>query len=160
MASMRRRHVLTLALTAAATTLARRLGARPARAEPLPGAPAPAAVVAEIEQALGGAVRRFEARDAPGVLAYVSEQYRTGPLTKPVLADELAALFSVHDQVKAMVRVDAVRLVGDHAWIYSTGNVNGRVRFVGTSVPVLSWQRQLEVARRENGRWRLYGYQQ
>ena len=38
--------------------------------------------------------------------------------------------------------------------------VTGRLRWVGGSVPVLSWQRELEVARRENGRWRLYGYQQ
>ena len=33
-------------------------------------------------------------------------------------------------------------------------------RWLGGSVPVLSWQRELEVARRENGRWRLYGDQQ
>jgi len=58
------------------------------------------------------------------------------------------------------VKIDDVRLVGDLAWVYSTGDVTGRLRMVGGWVPVLSWQRELEVARRENGRWRLYGYQQ
>jgi hypothetical protein len=51
-------------------------------------------------------------------------------------------------------------MVGELAWVYSTGEVSGRLRWVGGSVPVLSWQRELEVARRENGRWRLFGYQQ
>ena len=58
------------------------------------------------------------------------------------------------------MRIDDVRMVGEHAWVYSTGEVTGRLRWLGGSVPVLSWQRELEVARRENGRWRLYGDQQ
>jgi hypothetical protein len=125
-----------------------------------PGALAPASVVAEIRHALDDAIRRVEALDEPGLLAHVSEQYRTGPLTKAVLREQLRALFAVQDQIKASVRIDEVRIVGDHAWVYSTGEVTGRLRWVGGSVPVLGWERELEVARREAGRWRLFGYQQ
>jgi hypothetical protein len=125
-----------------------------------PGVPAPASVVAEIRQALDDAIRRVEAMDEPALLAHVSEQYRTGPITKAVLREQLRALFAVHDQLKASVRIDEVRIVGDHAWVYSTGEVTGRLRWVGSSVPVLVWERELEVARREAGRWRLFGYQQ
>jgi hypothetical protein len=128
--------------------------------EPLPGSPAPEPVVAEIRQALAGAISRFAAMDEAGVLAYVSPQYRTGTLTKRGIAEQLRAVFAIHDQVRARVRIDEVRMVGDVAWVYSTGDVTGRLRFVGGSVPVLSWQRELEVARRENGSWRLFGYQQ
>ena len=98
--------------------------------------------------------------DEDGVLAHVSPQYRTGTLTKAGIGEQLRAVFAIHDQVRARVRIDDVRLVGGLAWVYSTGDVTGRLRWVGGSVPVLSWQRELEVARREDGRWRLYGYQQ
>jgi hypothetical protein len=127
---------------------------------PLPGEPAPSAVVAEIQQTMAAAVARFEAMDEAGVLAHVSEQYRTGALTKAVVAEQLRAVFALHDQVKARVRIDAVRMVGDAAWVYSTGQVTGRLRLLGGSTPVATWTRELEIARRENGRWRLYGYQQ
>jgi hypothetical protein len=125
-----------------------------------PGAPAPSVVVAEIRQALTEAIRRAEAMDEPGVLVHVSEQYRTGPITKAILREQLRTLFAVHDQIKASVQIDEVRIVGDHAWVYSTGEVTGRLRLVGSVVPVLAWERELEVARREGGRWRLFGYQQ
>lgn len=126
----------------------------------LPGIPAPTLVVAEIRQAIDDAIRRVEAMDEPGLLAHVSEQYRTGPMTKAVLREQLRAIFAVHDQLKASVRIDEVRLVGDHAWVYSTGHITGRLRWVGSSVPILEWGRELEVARHEAGRWRLFGYQQ
>jgi hypothetical protein len=132
----------------------------PPPAEARPGSPAPEPVVAEIRQALDGAISRFAAMDEAGVLAYVSPQYRTGTLTKQGIAEQLRAVFAIHDQVRARVRIDEVRMVGDLAWVYSTGDVTGRLRLVGGSVPVLWWQRELEVARRENGRWRLFGYQQ
>ena len=90
----------------------------------------------------------------------MSEQYRTGPLSKARIAEEVRVVFAFHDQVSARVRIDDVRLVGEHAWIYSTGEITGRLRYAGRSIPVLSWQRELEVARREDGRWRLFGYQQ
>jgi hypothetical protein len=159
---MRRRARAALALAAwlSATVT---LGAAPETSRapaPPPGTPAPPQVVHEIRQALDDAVRRFDAMDAAGVLAHVSDRYRTGPLTKPLVADQMRALFALHDQVKARVHLDEVRLVGDHAWVYSTGDVTGRVRWIGSTLPVLSWERELEVARRENGRWRLFGYQQ
>src|SRR6266705_3595477 len=89
---------------------------------------------------------------APPAPAHVSNQYRTSPLTKPLLADQLRAIFALHDQVRARVRIDEVRLVGEHAWIYSTGTVTGRLRWTGGSVPVLTWEHELEVARQEDGR--------
>lgn len=151
--------VLIAYLLSAATVVGQdRSNAPPSQGRP--GAPAPASVVAEIRHALDDAIRRVEAMDEPGVLAHVSEQYRTGPITKAVLREQLRALFTVHDQIKASVRIDEVRMVGDHAWVYSTGDVTGRLRWVGGSVPVLGWERELEVARREAGRWRLFGYQQ
>jgi len=151
--------LIALLLSAAATVTGQdRPNSQPAQERP--GAPAPASVVAEIRHALDDAIRRVEAMDEPGLLAHVSEQYRTGPLTKAVLREQLRALFAVQDQIKASVRIDEVRIVGDHAWVYSTGEVTGRLRWVGGSVPVLGWERELEVARREAGRWRLFGYQQ
>jgi hypothetical protein len=124
-----------------------------------PGRPAPASVVAEIKQALNAATGRFDAMDLAGVLVHVSEQYRTTDLTKAGIADQLRLVFSLHDQVSARVHLDEVRMVGELAWIYSTGRVTGRLRYLGGDILIASWQRELEVARRENGRWRLYGYQ-
>jgi hypothetical protein len=151
--------LIAFLLSAAATVTGQdRPNSQPSQERP--GAPAPASVVAEIRLALDDAIRRVEAMDEPGLLAHVSEQYRTGPLTKAVLREQLRALFAVQDQIKASVRIDEVRMVGDHAWVYSTGEVTGRLRWVGGFVPVLGWERELEVARREAGRWRLFGYQQ
>ena len=131
-----------------------------AQTAPAPGAPAPAGVVREVEAGLAQAVQRFEARDVAGVLARVSEQYRTGPLTKAGIREQLLATYGLYDSVKATVRVDEVRMVGEHAWVYSTGEVSGRLRLLGTPMVFLSWERELEVARREGGAWRLFGYQQ
>ena len=150
---------LALAIATLAVWMA---GGAPAHlaAQPAPGTPAPAETVAELKTALGQAIQRFEAQDAPGVLAFVSEQYRTGPFTKPALREQLNAIFGLYDEVRARVTVDEVRMVGDHAWVYSTGEVSGRVRFVGRWIVFLSWTRELEVARREASGWRLFGYQQ
>jgi hypothetical protein len=49
--------------------------------------------------------------------------------------------------------------VGEDAWVYSTGELSGRLRGVGMWMSVLSWKREPEVARREQGVWRLYGNQ-
>ena len=106
------------------------------------------------------AISRFDAMDEAGVLALVSAEYRTGTLTKAGIAEQLRAVFTLHDRVRARVRIDEVRLVGEHAWVYSTGEVTGRLRVIGGSTLVASWEHELEVARRENGPWRLYGYQQ
>jgi hypothetical protein len=129
-------------------------------AAPTPGAPAPAAVVRELEAGLAQAVQRFEARDAAGVLGLVSEQYRTGPMTKAAVREQILATYALYDAVKAKVRIDEVRMVGEHAWVYSTGEVSGRLRLLGTPMVFLAWERELEVVRREAGAWRLFGYQQ
>ena len=127
---------------------------------PAPGAAAPAGVVREVEAGLAQAVQRFEARDVAGVLARVSDQYRTGPITKAGIREQLLATYGLYDSVKATVRIDEVRMVGEHAWVYSTGEISGRLRLLGTPIVFLSWERELEVVRREGGVWRLFGYQQ
>ena len=114
----------------------------------------------ELKATLARGVARFEAKDLPGVLRFVSDQYWTGPLTKPTLRQQLVALFQVYEQLRAHVRIDEVRLVGDRAWVYSTGEVSGQIPMVGQWMTLFAWERELEVARRENGGWRLYGYQQ
>jgi hypothetical protein len=124
------------------------------------GSPAPPSLVSELQAELNTAVQQMQRRDTEGVLSHVSEQYRTGPFTKAGLRRQLQTMFALYDTITVRVRIDTVRMLGDQAWVYSTGEVNGRLQWVGRWVPVLSWQRELEVARRENGVWRLIGYQQ
>jgi hypothetical protein len=164
MNAMRRRLQFALALSAwlpVATVLAAQDTPNvPSPPDGRPGYAAPPQVVAEIREVVEGAIARFHAMDERGLLALVSAQYRTDTLTKAGIADQLRTVFTLHDQVRARVRIDDVRMVGEHAWVYSTGQVSGRLRVVGSWILVASWQRELEVARREDGRWRLYGYQQ
>ena len=128
-----------------------------ARAQAPAGAPAPEPVTRELQQALAAATERFQALDSPGVLAHVSEQYRNGPFTKPALREHLLAMFTLYDTVRARVRVDDVRLVDGAAWVYSTGEITGRLRGVGIWTSALTWEREPDVARKENGAWRLVG---
>jgi hypothetical protein len=125
-----------------------------------PGTPAPRAVVEEIRTAIAHAVTRFEARDAEGVLTHVSEEYWTGPLGKRAIRAQLLTILQVHQQVRARVELDEVRLVGAHAWVWTTGDMTGQLQMVGQWMRLFVWERELEVARREQGVWRLYGYQQ
>ena len=122
-----------------------------------PGTAAPAPVTRELQQALATATERFQALDSPGVLAYVSEQYRNGPFTKTSLREHLQAMFALYDTVRARVRVDDVRLVDGAAWVYSTGEISGRLRGIGLWTSALTWEREPDVARKENGTWRLVG---
>lgn len=135
-------------------------GQSPPPAVSEPGDPAPPEIVAQFQSALVDVVQRFEAMDANGVLRNLSDRYRSGPLTKPLVRDQLGAMFSLHDRVWARIRIDDVRVIGDRYWIYSTGDVTGRVRVLGTVVPLLSWNRAPEVAWQEDGHWRLIGDQQ
>jgi hypothetical protein len=125
-----------------------------------PGQPAPPEVVGELRGTLSRVIQRFEARDLNGVLAHISEQYKTGPFTKPTVRTQLGAMFRIYDAMRATVRVDEVRIVGEQAWVWSTGEAAGRLPYVGQWIPLLWWERELEIARRENGVWRLFGYQQ
>jgi hypothetical protein len=126
----------------------------------LPGAPAPRNVVLELQQALTVAIERFQAMDRAGVLSHISNQYRTDVLTKAGIGEQLRVMFTLYDTVRAQVHIDEVRTAGEQAYVYSTGEVSGRLRGLGTWMPVLSWKHEPEVARREQGVWRLYGYQQ
>ena len=111
----------------------------------------------ELQQALAAATARFQALDSAGVLAHVSEQYRNGPLTKPALREHLLAMFALYDSVRARVQVDEIRLVDGAAWVYSTGEISGRLRGIGLWTSALAWEREPDVARRESGVWRLVG---
>lgn len=143
--------VLALALLAAAFAAEAR--------EPLSGAAAPGDVLLELQQTLALATGRLQAMDAAGVLSHVSDRYRSDSLTKPAIREELVALFTLYDALRARVQIDDVRTVGEDAWVYSTGEISGRVRGLGTWMTVLSWKHEPEVARREQGVWRLYGNQ-
>jgi hypothetical protein len=157
--------VIAIAVAVAATSTPATIGsAAPAMTQappaPEPGEVAPPGVVVELQQVLAQAVNRFDRMDVEGVLANVSERYRTGPLTKPVLRDQLLAMFAANETVHANVRIDEVRMIAGRAWVYSTGEISGRVRWLGTPVTLLAWQRAPEVVWREAGRWRLIGDQQ
>jgi len=117
-------------------------------------------IVQELRTALDRAKVRFEARDTAGVLASVSERYRTGPFTKAEVRQQLVAIYEIYPAVRARVTIDAVEMVGDTAWVYTTGEITGRLPVLGSWMTVMSWERELEVARREGAVWRLFGYQQ
>jgi len=125
-----------------------------------PAAPASREVVLELQKALTAATERFRLMDREGVLSQISNQYRTDSLTKAVIGEQLRVMFTLYDMVRAQVHIDEVRTAGEQAWVYSTGEVSGRLRGLGTWMPVLSWKHEPEVARREQGIWRLYGFQQ
>ena len=154
---MRPRRALTLALLATLAVIS----TAPAQAPPPPAkiaVPAPPEVVAEVGRLVEAARQRFAARDAGGVLAYVSEQYRSGGVTKGDLRQQLAAMFGLYPEMRARVTVDAVDVVDGATWLYTTGEVTGRLPLMGW-MPVLSWQAEPEVVRREGAHLRLFGFQ-
>ena len=148
--------LLALLLTLVVTTG----GALPASASQatVPAAPAPPALTAELASLVEQARARFEARDLAGVLASVSEQYRSSGMTKAAVREQLLAMFALHQQLRARVTLERVHLVAETAWVYTSGEVSGRLPIVGW-VTVLSWQDAPEVARREGNGWRLFGFQ-
>jgi hypothetical protein len=79
-------------------------------------------------------------------------------MTKAAVREQLAATFALHQQLRARVTLERVQLVAETAWVYTTGEVTGRLPIVGW-VTVLSWQNEPEVARREGTGWRLFGFQ-
>jgi len=153
-------HVVTLVAALTLGLVAAPLAAdAPQAGKVLPGDPAPRKVTLELQQALAQAIDRFQAMDEAGVLSHVSDHYRTAPLTKAALREHLRVMFALYDTLRAQVRIDAARTAGDQAWVYSTGEVSGRLRWLGTWTLILAWQHEPEIARREQGVWRLYGYQ-
>ena len=51
-----------------------------------------------------------------------------------------------------------IQVVDGATWLYTTGEVSGRLPFMGW-MPVLAWQREPEVVRREGAQLRLFGFQ-
>jgi hypothetical protein len=131
-----------------------------------PPVPPPARVVvpagpdvrAEVARTVEVARQRFEARDTSGVLTYVSEGYRSAGFTKNALRQQLLTLFGLYQELRARVTVDTVEIVDGATWLYTTGEVSGRLPMMGWT-PVLSWRREPEVIRREGGALRLIGFQ-
>ena len=93
--------------------------------------PAAPEVTAEVARLVEAARRRFEARDAGGVLAYVSEQYRSAGFTKGALRQQLLGMFGLYQELRARVSVDAVQVVDGATWLYTTGEVSGRLPLMG-----------------------------
>lgn len=148
--------VLVVALAIGPDTLAR--AAPGTMASTTVATPAPPEVAVALQRAIEAARQRFEARDLAGVLASVSDQYRSGGLTKPALREQLNAMFGLYQQLRARVTVDRVDIVDGAARVYTSGEVSGRLPIMGW-VTVLVWQGEPEVARREAAGWRLFGFQ-
>jgi hypothetical protein len=127
--------------------------------KPVPtGPPAPPEVTAQLAQTMEHARQRFEARDAAGVLAHVSEQYRSAGLGKAAVRQQLLAMFGVHEAMRARVTLDETRVVDGGILLVTTGEVSGRLPYLGW-VTLLGWEREPEIARREGAAWRLIGFQ-
>ena len=120
--------------------------------------PAPSEVVTEIQRSVENARQRFEARDAGGVLAHVSERFRSSGLTKPAVRQQLLAMFGLYEALRARVAVDQVQIVDGDVWVHTSGRITGRLPLLGW-MTVLVWQNEPEVARREGEIWRLFGFQ-
>jgi hypothetical protein len=138
------------------------LGAVTTPATPAPqpkvATPAPPELITELRPIVERARQRFEARDAGGVLANVSEQYRSAGMTKAGLREQLLSMFALYDTMRVRLTVDRVQLVDGAVWVYTSGEVSGHLRLLGW-MRVLTWQNEPEVARREGSAWRLVGFQ-
>jgi len=138
------------------------LGAVTTPATPAPqpkvATPAPPELITELRPIVEHARQRFEARDAGGVLANVSEQYRSAGMTKAGLREQLLSMFALYDTMRVRLSVDRVQLVDGAVWVYTSGEVSGRLPLLGW-MRVLTWQNEPEVARREGSAWRLVGFQ-
>jgi hypothetical protein len=133
-------------------------GVRAQSTTPRVAVQAPPETVTELSGLVEQARSRFVARDEAGLLAHVAENYRSAGVTKPGVRQQLRAMYALYEALRARVQVDQVHLVDGDAWVYTTGNVEGRLPVVGW-VTVLSWQREPEVARRLASGWRLIGFQ-
>lgn len=120
--------------------------------------PAPPGTAEELGALVEQARQRFVAKDAAGVLAHLADNYRSSGLTKPDVRQQLLAMYSLYEALRARVQVNHVEMVDGDVWFYTTGEVTGRLPLVGW-VTVLSWQREPEVARRQGEVWRVVGFQ-
>jgi hypothetical protein len=101
------------------------LGAATTPATPAPPpkvvTPAPPELITELRPIVERARQRFEARDAGGVLANVSEQYRSAGMTKAGLREQLLSMFALYDTMRVRLTVDRVQLVDGAVWVYTSG---------------------------------------
>src|SRR5688500_15484011 len=108
MALFRRGAIALLALTLCA-------GATPAapaqQTTPLVARPAPPELIGELQPIVERARRSFEARDVAGVLGHVSEQYRSGGVTKADLRQQILTMFGLYDAIRTTVTINQVQLV-------------------------------------------------
>ena len=74
------------------------------------------------------------------------------------MREQLIAMFALYPELRARVTLERVAMVEGRAWIYTSGEITGRLPFVGW-VTVLTWHEEPEVARREDRGWRLFGFQ-
>jgi hypothetical protein len=125
---------------------------------PRAATPAPPGTAEELAVVVEQARQRFVAKDAAGVLAYLADNYRSGGLIKPDVRQQLLALYSLYEALRARVQVDHAEIVDGDIWFYTTGEVTGRLPYVGW-VTVLSWRREPEGARRHGEVLRLVGFQ-
>jgi hypothetical protein len=65
----------------------------PEQGKALPGTPAPASVVGELQRELAHATGRLQAMDEAGLLGHVSDRYRSDSFTKAALREQLRLLF-------------------------------------------------------------------
>src|SRR5438552_17846386 len=100
----------------------------------------------------------FFASNAAAELAHHSYNYRTGEFTKPDVRQQLLALYSLYEALRARVQVDHVEMVDGDVRFYTTGELTGRPPLV-RCLTVLPWQRAPHVARRQGDVWRLAGCQ-
>src|SRR2546425_4509919 len=99
-------------------------------ATPAPGVPgaraAPPELVNELRPVVEHARQRFEARDATGVLAHVSEQYRSGGLTKADLRQQILAMFSLYEIPRARFTIHDRQDLAGPGWGSPTGHASRR----------------------------------
>src|SRR5882724_5790011 len=70
-------------------------------AAPRVATPAPPGTAEELGAVVEQARLRFVARDAAGVLAHLADNYRSGGLTKPDVRQQLLALYSLYEALRA-----------------------------------------------------------
>src|SRR3977135_3633755 len=66
--------------------------------------PAPPGTAEELGAVVEQVRLRFVARDAAGVLAHLADNYRSSGLTKPDVRQQLLALYSLYEALRARVQ--------------------------------------------------------
>jgi ketosteroid isomerase-like protein len=114
---------------------------------------------AHLRWLLRAAVRAFEAKEAQAVMALVSDAYRSGGVTKPLLLVQIQGMFLLYAELRVELAVRDIRVVGDRAVLTTSGRIRGTPWIGQEEQVVAEWRDLVEVARREGKRWRLYGDQ-